>query len=63
MFYWIIQVYKGNVSAIGPYKTESACRNRYDRIQGGEIHEFRSESESASEAIDEFKVEMARGTI
>ena len=55
MNYWVIQVYKGEVRAVGPYKSEKACRNRYDKIQGGEIFEFRSDSTIPSEVIDEFK--------
>lgn len=57
MNYWVIQVYKGEVRAVGPYKSEEACRNRYDKIQGGELFEFRSDSTIASEVIDEFKAD------
>ena len=63
MNYWVIQVYKGSYRAVGPFKSEKACRNRYDRVQGGEIFEFRSESTSAGEVIDEFKSDMAGGRV
>lgn len=56
MNHWVIQVYRGEVHAIGPYKSEQACRNRYDKIQGGEIYEFTSLSSEPKEVIQEFKV-------
>lgn len=63
MNYWVIQVYKGEYRAVGPYRSEDACRNRYENIQGGEIYEFRSESTNAGEVIDEFKSDRAGGRI
>jgi len=61
--YWVIQVYKGEVRAVGPYRSEEACRNRYDRIQGGEIFEFTSQSSDPKEVIDEFKSDNTGGGI
>ena len=63
MNYWVIQVYKGEYRAVGPYKSEEACHNRYDNIQGGEIFEYRSQSSDPEEVIDEFKADRAEGRI
>ena len=63
MYYWVIQVHKGEVSAVGPYRSEEACRNRYDRVQGGEIFEFTSQSSDPKEVIDEFKSDNTGGGI
>ena len=55
MNYWVIQVYKGEIRAIGPYKSEDACHNRYQKMHGGEVFEFRSQSSDPKEVIQEFK--------
>lgn len=55
-----MQVVKGNVYSHGPYKSEDARDNRFDKVRGGEIHKFNSFTPEPNQAIQEFKLEMTR---
>ena len=63
MYYWIMQTYKGETRAIGPYRTEEGAERRRDRSHGGELTLFRSSSDEAKVALDEFRVDSIAGRI
>ena len=63
MYYWIIKVFKGNATIIGPYSSEAAAENRMQKSKGGELHLFRSSSRDSKTALDEFRSDVARGAV
>lgn len=60
MYHYVMQVIGGRVVAHGAYKSSKAAENRYDRVEGGEIHLFRSDNPDAQQAIQEFRDEEMR---
>jgi len=57
MYFYVMQVIKGQTVAHGPYKSEDAMKNRYERVKGGEVYMYRTFEEIPEKAIQEFKVE------
>lgn len=57
MYHYVMQVIRGTVVAHGPYRSSKAAENRYEKVQGGEIHLFKSYSSDPKEAIQEFNME------
>lgn len=58
VWYWVMQVLRGETIAHGPYKSSEARDNRMDKISGGEVTPFKSFSSDPKVAIDEFKAEQ-----
>jgi len=57
MNFWVIQDLRGVISAIGPYKSQSARDNRLEKIRGGEVSAFRSLETEPKRVISEYKDE------
>jgi len=55
--HWVMQTIKGVTIAHGPYRSEEARDNRYEKISGGEISTFSNWSSNKEEAIQEFQSE------
>jgi len=58
--YWVMQVIRGQYISHGPYRSEDARDNRFDKIKGGEVYKFNSFKSSAQEVTQEFKEEQLR---
>ena len=63
MLHWVIQVFKGTYSAYGPYKSEEAARNRYEKTSGGEVFLFSSWEKEPEKAVEGFKLAQMDGRI
>ena len=63
MYLWIMRINHNEITAIGPYQTEEAAENRLRKSVGGESHIFRSSSNDARSAIDEFKADIMAGRV
>lgn len=61
MNYWVMHIIKGQIYAIGPYKSEKAAENRMEKMQGGEAYLFKTYQGEVEKAIDEYKVELIGG--
>lgn len=62
MYYFVVNIYKGNYSVQGTYKTPDAARARADIVQGGQTHVFGPlETPDPKEAISKFREEELRG--
>lgn len=61
MFYWVMQRVGSGVFAHGPYKSEQARDNRFDRVEGGEAFKFNSSTSDRVQAVQEFRDEESRG--
>ncbi len=60
MFYYVIQELSGGTTSYGPYSSEQARDNRYDKIEGGELHKFNTFTSDANQALEEFRAEGVR---
>ena len=60
MYYWIMQEIGSNLIAHGPYRSEGARDNRFEKIHGGEIHKFSCFSNDSEKAKQEFRDEQIR---
>lgn len=58
MFYYVINIYKGNYSIEGKYRQRDSAERRADNIYGGETHVFASFSTDPAIVLDEFKAEQ-----
>ena len=56
--WWVIQEIKGTLRLDGPYKQKKSAENRYDNIQGGEVHIFGSFNRDPKVVEVEFKEEQ-----
>lgn len=54
-YYHVINIYQGNYSVQGTYKSRDSAERRSDRITGGETHVFESQTPEPSQAIYEFR--------
>jgi len=57
IYYFVMQTYKGQVFAHGPYKTRAAAERRRDKVQGGEIVVYQTFTPDPQQAIRDFKLE------
>ncbi len=60
-YFWVVQIVGGQRLFNGPYLHRDSAENRASRIHGGEIHVFRSWSNTAEQAENEFVGEIANG--
>jgi len=60
MNYYVIQEISGSQYIHGPYRSEEARDNRYDKVEGGEVHKFNSFSGSSEEVRQEFLDERVK---
>ncbi len=56
-YYYVMQTFKGQVFAHGPYRTEKAAVHRRDNVQGGEAVVFRTFNSDPVAATQEFKTQ------
>lgn len=59
MSYYVIQVIQGRYIAYGPYRSEQARDNRFEKVRGGSVHRFDSYASDPDEAIQDFKMAEA----
>ncbi len=59
MNYYVIQRVGSGLVVYGPYKTEKARDNRYDKTTGGEVHRFQTFTDIPLEAEREFRAAEA----
>jgi hypothetical protein len=62
MIYWVIHIIKSTSYAY-PYRTPEGARNRFDKVQGGEVYIHRSNETDAQRAVDEFKADLVAGKV
>ena len=55
MNYYVIQELGNSTIAYGPYRSEQSRDNRYDKIEGGELHKFDTFKADNDQAIQEFR--------
>ena len=60
MFYYVMHIVQGRVTAHGPYRTEQARDNLFMKVRGGEVHKWDSFTDDPNEAIKEFKAEAIK---
>lgn len=59
-FWWVIQEVGGTKRFEGPYRTRKGAEARMERVQGGEVHLFRSWSSDAGEVEREFMEDVVK---
>lgn len=62
MWYYVINVHRGEPSVEGQYKSRDAAQHRVDKIQGGETHIFASFNSDPRQALSEWRDEQVRAT-
>lgn len=60
MNFWVMNIFKGEIRADGPYRQKDSAERRADKIEGGETHVFASLSSDPEVAIQEFRDNMVR---
>ena len=60
MFYFVIQELKGSTYIHGPYRSEEARDQRFDKVIGGEVYKFNSLSSDSEQVKQEFNDERVR---
>jgi len=58
IFYWVMHIVRGDVYAIGPYKSREGAENRLDQVTGGQADLFKSFEADPIKAIDDYKSEQ-----
>lgn len=60
MNYYVVQDIGGSLVVYGPYKSERARDNRYDKTKGGEVHKFSTFTSDSEKVKQEFRDEEVR---